>query len=161
MIIAISQLGILMLLLLTGMETDLRLVRRVGKACFSISATGVAVPFLCGFLLAQVLPESLLPDPSKRIVSGLFLGTALAISSVKIVAIGLREMNFMRRNLGQVIVSSAIIEDTFGWIIIAITFGIANNGKLQLGPLLTTITEVAVFILISLTIGRRIVFAVI
>ncbi len=47
----IAQLGILLLLLMTGMETDLALVRRVRRAAFSVSVTGVAVPFGCGFLL--------------------------------------------------------------------------------------------------------------
>ncbi len=47
----------------------------------------------------------------------MFLGTALSISSVKIVAMVIREMKFMRRNLGQVIVASAIIDDTIGWVI--------------------------------------------
>jgi len=161
MIDAVSQFGILMLLLVTGMETDLRLVRRVGVACFSISVTGVVLPFICGFALAQMLPDSLLPDPTQRIVAGLFLGTALSISSVKIVAMVVREMNFMRRNLGQVIVSSAIIEDTIGWLIIAVTFGIATNGSLQLVPLVSTIAEVALFMMFSFTIGRRLVFALI
>jgi len=161
MIDAVSQLGILLLLLLTGMETDLRLVRRVGAACFSISVTGVVVPFACGFALAQVLPGTLLPDPTQRVVAGLFLGTALSISSVKIVAMVVREMNFMRRNLGQIIISSAIIEDTIGWLIIAITFGIATNGSLQLLPLVTTVAEVALFMVFSFTIGRRLVFALI
>lgn len=161
MIEAVSQLGILMLLLLTGMETDLRLVRRVGAACFSISASGIVVPFACGFGLAQFLPDSLLPNPGERIVAGLFLGTALSISSVKIVAIIVREMGFMRRNLGQIIVSSAIIEDTIGWLIIAVTFGIATQGKLEFLPLLLTVVEVAAFMIFSFTIGRRIVFALI
>ncbi|WP_435053952.1 cation:proton antiporter domain-containing protein [Mesorhizobium australicum] len=161
MIDAVSQLGILLLLLLTGMETDLRLVRRVGAACFSISITGVVLPFACGFALARVLPDSLLPEPSERIVAGLFLGTALSISSVKIVAMVVREMNFMRRNLGQVIVSSAIIEDTISWLIIAVTFGIATNGSLQVLPLITTVAEVALFMVFSFTIGRRLVFTLI
>lgn len=161
MIDAVSQLGILLLLLLTGMETDLRLVRRVGAACFSISMSGIVVPFACGFALAQVLPGSLLPDPTQRIVAGLFLGTALSISSVKIVAMVVREMNFMRRNLGQVIISSAIIEDTIGWLIIAVTFGIATNGSLQVLPLVTTVAEVALFMVFSFTIGRRLVFTLI
>jgi len=161
MIDAVSQLGILLLLLLTGMETDLRLVRRVGAACFSISITGVVVPFVCGFALAQVLPDTLLPDPTQRTVAGLFLGTALSISSVKIVAMVVREMNFMRRKLGQVIISSAIIEDTIGWLIIAVTFGIATNGSLQVLPLITTVAEVALFMVFSFTIGRRLVFALI
>src|SRR5690242_3027660 len=92
MIDAVSQLGILLLLLLTGMETDLRLVRRVGAACITISTAGVLVPFACGFALAQFLPDSLLPEPSERIIAGLFIGTALSISSVKIVALIIREM---------------------------------------------------------------------
>ncbi|WP_258589530.1 cation:proton antiporter [Mesorhizobium sp. AR02] len=161
MIDAVSQLGILMLLLLTGMETDLRLVRRVGAACFSISVTGVVIPFICGFALAQFLPDSLLPDPTQRVVAGLFLGTAMSISSVKIVAMVVREMNFMRRNLGQVIISSAIIEDTIGWLIIAVTFGIATNGRLELVPLVTTVAEVALFMVFSFTLGRRLVFTLI
>lgn len=161
MIDAVSQLGILLLLLLTGMETDLRLVRRVGAACFSISITGVIVPFACGFALAQVLPGTLLPDPTQRIVVGLFLGTALSISSVKIVAMVVREMKFMRRNLGQVIISSAIIEDTIGWLIIAVTFGIATNGSLQVEPLVVTVVEVALFMVFSFTLGRRMVFTLI
>ena len=60
----------------------------------------------------------------RRLVTALFLGTALSISSIKIVAMVVREMNFMRRNLGQIIVATAIMEDTIGWVIIAITFGI-------------------------------------
>ena len=161
MIDAVSQLGILLLLLLTGMETDLRLVRRVGAACISISAAGIAVPFACGFALAQFLPASLLPEPSERVVAGLFIGTALSISSVKIVAIIIREMGFMRRDLGQIIVSSAIIEDTVGWLIMAVTFGIATNGSLKIVPLTLTIIEVAAFMVFSLTLGRRIVFELI
>jgi Kef-type K+ transport system membrane component KefB/nucleotide-binding universal stress UspA family protein len=161
MIEAVSQLGILLLLLLTGMETDLRLVRRVGAACFSISAAGIAVPFACGFAMAQFLPESLLPEPSERIVAGLFVGTALSISSVKIVAIIIREMGFMRRDLGQIIVSSAIIEDTVGWLIMAVTFGIATNGSLEIMPLALTVVEVTAFMVFSFTIGRRIVFELI
>ncbi|HZA02292.1 MAG TPA: cation:proton antiporter, partial [Hyphomicrobiaceae bacterium] len=47
MLDGVSQFGILLLLLLTGMETDLKLVRTVGKAALSISVTGVAVPFIC------------------------------------------------------------------------------------------------------------------
>jgi Kef-type K+ transport system membrane component KefB/nucleotide-binding universal stress UspA family protein len=161
MIDAVSNLGIMMLLLLTGMETDLRLVRRVGSAAFSISATGILVPFACGFALGQFLPDSLLPAKMGHLVPSLFLGTALSISSVKIVAMVVREMNFMRRDLGQIIVSSAIIEDTIGWVIIAITFGIAAHGSLDLWSLAKTVIGVAAFMVFSFTIGRRIVFALI
>ena len=162
MIDGLSQTGILLLLLLTGMETDLKLVKKAKAAAIAVSVTGVAVPFLGGFLLGQLLPASLLPPGlNGRLVPSLFLGTALAISSVKIVAMVVREMNFMRRNLGQVIVASAIIEDTVGWVIIAITFGIAGQQHLSLLSLGKTVAGVALFLVFSFTIGRRIVFAVI
>ena len=57
MIDAVSQLGILMLLLLTGMETDLSLVRKVRRAALSVSVAGIAVPFACGFALGELLPR--------------------------------------------------------------------------------------------------------
>src|SRR5215813_12058911 len=96
MLDGISQFGILLLLLLTGMETDLKLVRTVGRAALSISVTGVAVPFICGFTLGQFIPDSLLPHPDQRLLTSLFLGTALSISSIKIVAAVVREMGFTR-----------------------------------------------------------------
>jgi Kef-type K+ transport system membrane component KefB/nucleotide-binding universal stress UspA family protein len=157
MIDAVSELGILMLLLLTGMETDLQLVRRVGRAAIAVALAGVAVPFACGFTLGEFLPAEFLPDPNTRVVTAIFLGTALAISSVKIVAVVVREMNFMRRDLGQIIVASAILEDTIGWVIIAVAFGLAAAGTIDLWSVGRAVLGTAVFMLASFTLGRRIV----
>src|SRR3984957_820361 len=158
MINAVSQLGILMLLLLTGMETDLQLVKRVGRAAVTVAAAGVAVPFACGFALGEFLPPELLPKPDARLVTAIFLGTALSISSVKIGAMVVREMNFMRRDLGQIIVASAILEDTIGWGIIGVAVGLASAGTVDLWSLGRAVLGTAAFMAASLTIGRRIVF---
>ena len=161
MIDAVSQVGILMLLLLAGMETDLSLVRGVGSAAVSVSITGVAVPFVCGFALGQFMPDQLLPHPDQRFIASLFLGTALSISSVKIVAMIVREMNFFRRNIGQIILASAIIDDTIGWIIIAITFGLAQHGEFDWLSLGKGVFGTAIFLAASFTFGRRLVFKLI
>jgi Kef-type K+ transport system membrane component KefB/nucleotide-binding universal stress UspA family protein len=158
MIDGVSQFGILLLLLLTGMEIDLKLVRKVGKAAISISLSGVAVPFICGFTLGQFMPEALLPHADQRLLTSLFLGTALSISSIKIVSAIVREMGFMRRNLGQIIVASAICEDSIGWIIIAITFSLAEAGVIDLMSITTSVLGTAAFLIASLTVGRRVVF---
>lgn len=160
MLTAIAQLGVLLLLLLTGMETDVKLVRRARGTAAAVSLTGIALPFACGFALGQFLPDSLLPA-GHRLVSSLFLGTALSISSIKIVAAVVREMNFMRRNLGQVIVASAIIEDSVGWVIIAIILGIAQSGGVQGFSLLKTIGGVILFLIASFTLGQFVVFRII
>lgn len=157
MLDGVAQVGVLLLLLLTGMETDLKLVRRVGKASMVVAAAGIAVPFTCGFALGEMLPDSLIPNPQLRLVTSLFLGTSLSISSVKIVAMVVREVDFMRRDLGQVIVAAAIIEDTVGWIIIAIILGIALHGGLDLMALGKTVAGTIAFLAFSFTIGQRIV----
>jgi len=161
MIDAVSQLGILMLLLLTGMETDLPLVRRVGRTAVTVAVAGVTLPFVCGFALGELLPDALLPKPDARLVTAIFLGTALSISSVKIVAIVVREMDFMRRDLGQIIVAAAILEDTIGWVIIAVAFGLASAGTIDAWFVGRSIVGTALFMAISLTIGRRVVFRLI
>ena len=161
MIDGVSQLGILMLLLLTGMETDLPLVRRVGRSAIMVAIAGVAIPLACGIGLGEMLPASLLPKPDARFVTALFLGIALSISSVKIVAMVVGEMNFMRRDIGQIIVASAILEDTIGWVVVAIAFGLASAGTIDIWSVGRSVLETALFLGASLTIGRRIVFLLI
>ncbi|HEY4920768.1 MAG TPA: cation:proton antiporter, partial [Xanthobacteraceae bacterium] len=161
MLDGISQFGILLLLLLTGMETDLKLVRKVGTAAVSVALAGVAVPFACGVALGEFLPESLLPQANQRLLTALFLGTALSISSIKIVAAIVRDMNFSRRDLGQVIISSAILEDTIGWIIIAVTLSLAQAGHIDLKSAARSVAGTAAFLAFSLTLGRRAVILLI
>jgi Kef-type K+ transport system membrane component KefB len=158
MIDAVAQLGILMLLLLTGMETDLSVVDKLRRTALSVSLSGIAVPFVCGFVLGQLLPDTMLPHPEQRLITSLFLGTALSISSVKIVAMVVREMNFLRRTVGQLIVTSAIIDDTVCWIVIAVTFGLALHGRIDIVSLAQSVVGTALFLAVSFTVGRRVVF---
>ncbi|HEY5217500.1 MAG TPA: cation:proton antiporter [Pseudolabrys sp.] len=161
MIDAVSHLGVLLLLLLTGMETDLKLVRQTGRAAVFASLMGIVVPFVCGVALGEMMPESMLPDPGTRLITALFLGTALSIASVKIVAMVVREMNFTRRVVGQVILASAIIDDSVGWIIVSIIFSLALHGSVDAWSLAQSVIGTIVFMAVSLTVGRRAVFFII
>ena len=155
MIDAVSQLGIMMLLLLTGIETDLKLVNRMRRTAIFTSLSGIIFPFACGYILGQYLPDSVIPDPSRRLVTSLFLATALSISSVKIVAMVIMEVGFLRRNVGQIILASAILDDTIGWIIIAIIGGIASSGTVNLSGAAFAFIGTIVFLAVSFTLGRR------
>ena len=64
MLDAVSQFGVLMLLLLTGMETDLKLVRRTGGASVIASLAGIIVPFICGVALAKRCRIPCCPTPA-------------------------------------------------------------------------------------------------
>ncbi len=157
MLDAIAEFGVLLLLLLTGMDADAKLIRTIGRPALTISATGVLIPFACGVSLGFMLPPEFLPEPNRRMATTLFLAVALSISSIKIVAMVVRDMKFARRDLGQLIIASAILEDSIGWILIAIIFGVASEGTADIGRLAWTIAGVGLFLAASLTFGRRFV----
>jgi Kef-type K+ transport system membrane component KefB len=154
---AVSEIGILMLLLLTGMETNLALMKQRRRAMVSSSLSGIALPFVCGMALAYALPADLVPSGEARLVTALFLGTALSISSVKIVAMTLMEIGVIRRDIGQLILSTAILDDTLAWIIIAVIAGIAAHGQVSLSGVGASLAMTALFLFVSLTIGRKLV----
>ena len=139
MIEGVATLGVLMLLLLTGIETDLKLVRKLGRPAIIVSAAGIMMPFLCGVALGEGLPNSVLPNPGQRLITALFLGSALSISSVKIVAMLVRDLGFQRRNIGQIILASAIIDDTVAWILIAIIASLAAGETINLSSVLRSV----------------------
>ncbi|HEY8228378.1 MAG TPA: cation:proton antiporter [Pyrinomonadaceae bacterium] len=157
MIDGVSQVGVLMLLLLAGMETNFAIVKRKKRTALLSSISGIVVPFACGLLLGELLPDSMLPAPEKRLMTALFVATALSISSIKIVAMVLMEVDFMRRNLGQLILATAIIDDTIGWIIVAVISGIAAEGVLNLKDVGLAIGGTAIFLTLSFTVGRTLV----
>ena len=161
MLDAVAQLGILLLLLMTGMETDLGTLRDARRPALSISLSGIVLPFACGIALGALLPDSMLPSPSRRLLTSLFLGTALAISSVKIVALVVRDLGFVRRTVGQVIIASAILDDAIGWIIVSVLFGLATRGSIDAAVVARSVIGTVAFLVLSFTVGRRLVFRLI
>jgi Kef-type K+ transport system membrane component KefB len=91
----------------------------------------------------------------------MFLGTALSVASVKIVAMVVREMNFMRRKIGLTLVASAMIDDTIGWTIIAITSSLASHSVLNAASVAQSVLGTGLFLVASFTFGRRVVFQLI
>ena len=158
MLDAVAQLGVLLLLMMTGMETDLAAFREARRPAIYVSLSGIVVPFICGCVLGALLPDSMLPSPARRLLTTLFLGTALSISSVKIVALVIRDLGFLRRNVGQVIVAASILDDTVGWVIVSITFGLALHGTIDAPAVARSLIGTAVFLTLSFTFGRRLVF---
>ena len=82
----VGTLGMVLLLLLTGLETDLRLLRNLGRAALIASAMGMVFPFATGFGLGLFMPDAYLAQPDRRILFSFFLATAMAISAMPVIA---------------------------------------------------------------------------
>jgi Kef-type K+ transport system membrane component KefB/nucleotide-binding universal stress UspA family protein len=158
MLDGVAQLGVLMLLLITGMEMDFKRVSGARRAALIAASCGIVVPFALGLGLGEILPAWLIPSEHRRLITALFLGTALSISSVKIVASVIRDLDFTRRNVGQIIIAAAIVDDTIGWILLSMIIGFARTGGLDAASIVKTAVSTAVFLLVSLTVGRRVVY---
>lgn len=150
----VSWIGVLFLLLLTGLETDVALIRQQGRPVVFIALTGIVFPFGLGAVLGYFLPASLLTAPESRLVLALFLGTVLSVSSVPVIAKILLDMQLLRRNVGQLILASALVHDTIGWIILGVIASLATSGKVEFGLVARTIGGTLVFMLAAATVGR-------
>jgi Kef-type K+ transport system membrane component KefB/nucleotide-binding universal stress UspA family protein len=151
----VSLIGVMFLLLITGLETDLALMRRQARSALGISlGGGLILPLVLGFLLGQLIPESMLVEPDDRLVFALFIGTALAIAAIPVVAKVLMDLKLTRRDIGQTIIAAAMIDDTIGWIILSVVIGLASGGAVTAAGVGQSIFTVLAFMILSLTAGR-------
>jgi Kef-type K+ transport system membrane component KefB/nucleotide-binding universal stress UspA family protein len=153
----VALLGAMFLLLITGLETDLALIRRHARTAIGVSLGGIITTFSSGFLLGQLLPDFLLADPDRRLVFALFVGTAMAISAIPVIAKVMMDMNLMRRDIGQTIIAAGMSDDTIGWIMLSVVAGLAAGAAVTVGSVLQAIGSVLAFLLISFTLGRWLV----
>ena len=150
----ISMIGVMFLLLITGLETDLALIRRHARTALGTAGGGLIVPFTTGFLLGLYLPDFLLADPEQRLVFALFIAAAMSISAIPVIAKILIDLNLLRRDIGQTIIAAGMVDDTAAWIVLSIIIGLASGKGVSAVTALQSVGKVAGFLLISFTVGR-------
>lgn len=153
----VSLIGAIFLLLITGLETDIKLIRRHARTAAGVSLGGITVTFATGFVLGQFLPGFLLADTDERLVFSLFVATAMSISAIPVISKVLMDLNLMRRDVGQTILAAGMSDDTIGWILLSIVAGLASGEAVTAGSVIQIVGSVLAFMLISFTIGRWLV----
>jgi Kef-type K+ transport system membrane component KefB/nucleotide-binding universal stress UspA family protein len=145
----VGVLGMVLLLLLTGLETDLKLLKNLGRAALVASALGMIVPFASGFGLGLWMPEEYVAQPEQRVLFASFLATAMAISAMPVIAKILMDLDLTRRNIGLVILSAGVVDDTAGWLVLSVIAGAAaQGGSVQFAGLGVTLLEMLGFLLV-------------
>jgi Kef-type K+ transport system membrane component KefB/nucleotide-binding universal stress UspA family protein len=144
----VGSLGMALLLLLTGLETDLRLLKNLGRAALIASGMGMFVPFATGYVLGIFMPDSYLAHPDQRFLFSAFLATAMSISAMPVIAKILLDLDLTKRNIGLVILSAGVVDDTVGWLILSLIAGAASHGEVRIGSLFVTILESIAFLVV-------------
>jgi Kef-type K+ transport system membrane component KefB len=153
-----GQLGVLMLVGLTGMELDLALLRRRGATVLSVSVSGLVLPLGLGIAAGYLLPASLVPHGVHRGVVALFLGVALAVSAIPVIAKTLTDMKLIHRNIGQLTLAAGVVDDACGWVLLGIVSALAVANGVG-GHAVRSIACLAGVVAIAATVGRPLVRA--
>ena len=154
---ALAWIGVIMLLLYTGLETDLVILRSVGRASIAISWLGIIVPLVTGFALGWEIPASYLAKPNDRLIFSLFIAVAMSISAVPVIAKILIDLDLMRRDLGLIILAAGILDDTMGWLMLSIVAGLAAHGTIDLKSLGSIAVAVVAFVGFCYYLGGKLV----
>ena len=154
MLEVVSLIGVMFLLLITGLETDIPLIRRHARTALATAAGGLILPFFSGFLLGLNLPEFLLGNPDERLVFALFVAAALSISAIPVIAKVLIDLNLLRRDIGQTIIAAGMVDDTFAWVLLSIILGLAGGAGVSMLGIARSVGSVLAFIVLSFTAGR-------
>lgn len=150
----VSLLGALFLLLITGLETDIPLIKRHLRTAMGVSVGGIFCTFLSGLALGMMLPDDLLADPTRRIVFALFIATAMSISAIPVIAKVLMDLNLMRRDVGQTILAAGMSDDTTGWVMLSIVAALAGGTTVGVTQVGWAVGKVVIFMVLSFTLGR-------
>ena len=155
----IAWLGVFFLLVLAGFETDLGLVRRLGRAAFWVSCGSLLLPLLAGLATGFVLPEAFLGRAANRTTFAAFMATALAISSLPVVAKVLTELNLMRRNFAQLTLAAGMANDVVGWVLLGVIARLAQSGDVEFADVAVSLGGLVVLVVFAFTWGQRLIDA--
>lgn len=150
---AVTTLGITLFLMVAGIEVDLSAILRQGKAAFVISLFGMVIPFAVGFGTAMIFPLLFVESSSAgSLMVALFLGTALSITALPVIAKILIDLNMYRSDLGMILIAVAVINDIVGWLLFATILGTIQSAGMS--GIWITIAMTLGFTLLMLTAGR-------
>lgn len=133
---AFSQIGVILLMFIAGLETDMKEFRASFKASAYVGIGGIMLPLLAGFFTGQLLELSFL--------GSCFLGLLLSATSVSISIQALKEMGQLKTRRGATILGAAVIDDIV--VIIALAFLMSFVGK-EVNLTMVLLEKVVFFVL--------------
>lgn len=142
---SVADLGVLVLMFIAGLETDLVQMRQVGKAATLTALGGVVLPFAAGFGFGAALH---LP-----VASSLFIAATLTATSVSVSVQVLSEAGALRSRLGSVILGAAVLDDVLGILVLSVVLALSGKGD----NLALTLVRLLAFFPLAILMGRLVI----
>ena len=143
----LSELGVILLLFLIGLETDLKKLMSVGGSATAVAVVGVALPFAGGLVLGTVLGFG-------SMVS-IFLGATLTATSVGITARVLSDLGHLQDDESQIILGAAVVDDVIGLVLLTIVGTLAGGGEITTLFVAKIVLVAFGFVVLAIVIGSK------
>ena len=138
-ILQLAELGVIVLMFTAGLETDIKELKKTGKASIIIAILGMIVPLIGGFTLATVFNKGGISDAEAPILlQNIFIGIILTATSVSITVETLKELGKLNTRAGNAILGAAIIDDILGVIALTVVTS-ATSTEVSIGLVLIKI----------------------
>lgn len=140
-----AEIGVILLMFIAGLETDLDDLKSSGGSSVVIAIGGVLFPAALGMLAIYLFKSG------STLQEQIFVGVILTATSVSITVQALRELKQLRTKQGMAILGAAIIDDVVGIILLTLVVSIINPSEGT--SVLFVILKIIVFFAIALIIG--------
>ncbi|GAT67115.1 cation:proton antiporter [Planomonospora sp. ID91781] len=150
---AFGQIGVLLLVGVTGAQLDPGLLRDRGAAAVRISLAGLLVPLALGVATGYLLPGEVVAPGTSREVFAVFLGVAMCVTALPVIAKTLSDLNLLHRRISQFIVTAALFDDAVGWLLLSVVSAMAA-GRAHAGGVAATVAYTAAFLAAAVLVCR-------
>ncbi len=125
--IILAQIGLCLLMFQIGLEFDFSHLREKQNraAVFSVSAAGILLPFVFGWLIGGWSHDTLAPGIN-LLGYRLFIAVALSITAIPILGRIMMELGITRTRLGAIAITAAAMDDLTGWTLLAVVSALAT-----------------------------------
>jgi Kef-type K+ transport system membrane component KefB len=148
----LTTLAVSLLLLVAGMEVEFTELWRQRSKIALTSILGFVFPFAVGLAAAYfLLPQF---NHGKPLLFALFFGTAFTISSLPVIARILLDLGLFRSRIGTVIMSSAMVDDLIGWVMLSVLLSLVTTQIVSISSIALSIGLTLGFAIMMLTLGR-------
>ncbi|WP_406211357.1 cation:proton antiporter [Kitasatospora sp. NBC_01560] len=153
---AVAQFAVLLLVGVAGAHLDLKLLRRRRGVVVRVGLGSLVIPLALGFACGWLVPRALVGEGAQRPAFALFLGVALSVSAIPVIAKTLSDLNLLHRDVGQLTLAAAAVDDAVGWFLLSLVSAMAAGslGPARVGLAVLYLTG---FVAVAALIGRPLV----
>ncbi|HXC06055.1 MAG TPA: cation:proton antiporter, partial [Bacteroidia bacterium] len=152
----LTQLSVIMLLFVAGMEVQLSILLKQGRAATYTSFASMIIPFVLGFGIVWFFPSVFQFDAHNKLVYALFFGIAMSISALPVISRILMDLNIYKTDVGMMVMAAAIFVDLTGWLLFSLVLSMMGQSG-QITNIWQTLGMILGFGLFMLVIGKKII----